>query len=538
MTPEEMKLQALRMQAKILQSRLGRGADPGRQIVPSQPGGELMTQGPGPGGHIDPSLYAMGAIGRRAAPAAPDAPATAMVERTGTEMPRVVTAADGTEFYLDPRTGRYADRQGMAMEEERRTSPAKALGLGYVRGYTVNAADEALGGVDAAKRERLRAMQDANQEAHPWLALTGEIAGAVTNPVARLIPAARTVLGGAGISGGAAAVDAFNRGEGDAASRGQDALEGGVGGFLFGLPFAMAGKGISKAYDGFARAAEKRPTVQNLKGLKTAAYRAVDESGEVFTRDDMAGLADRAKKILTEADFDDIADPQTAAALRLLEKRAGDQVTLSRLDRIRQTLWDRYNRGDEPLILDLIGEIDGLIDTRAGASATMRAARDANAVYRKAQMLDDAFKKAELQTESTGSGGNILNKYRQAVTSIVTNEKKAKWFSPQEIALMEAFIQGDVTENLLRRFGKMSPGGNGLMTFLNFYGATLDPSFLAVTGAAQAAKTSADNMSIAGKDRLLDAVSGFAPPAPQGPGLTPLGVGAGVAADNAWEERP
>lgn len=513
--------------------------DDTRQIVPSgfEIGtGQLQTAGPGPTGQIDPALYEMGAIARRFQPGQLSGFATN--PRTGTDMPQMVRAADGTVFYLDPATGGYIDRQGMTMREEATTSPAKALGVGYVRGYALNAADEAAGAMGGdLRREQFRAMQDANQEAHPWMTLGGEIAGAIANPLNRVLPAARSVMGALGMATASGAVDAFNRGEGGFRNRAEDAVAGGAGAALFSLPLIMVGKGISKGYDAFARNAAERPSVNAFKAAKTAAYRAVDASGEVFTGNEMADLANRAKAILSAADFDDIADPQTAAALRTLEARAGQDVTIGRLDRIRQTLWDRYNRGDEPLILDLISEIDDLIETRANASDLMRAARDANSTFRRIEMLENAFKKAELQTAATGSGGNILNKYRQAIEHIVSDPKKAKWFTPEQIAVMETFVRGNQAENALRRIGKMAPGGNGLMTYLNFYAATLDPTLIAATAAAQAAKTSADNMATAGRETVLDAAAGFVRPTPTGPGLNPLAIGAGVGADNVWQER-
>ena len=548
---DQRKLELRRKQLQLKQQALS-GAQPAQPSPPAaQPApepysatragfdvgnGQLMTAGPGPTGSIDPALYEMGAIGRRFHPG--QLPGMATNARTGTQMPEVVRDAEGVEYFLDPKTGSYSDRTGMQMREEQKASMLKALGLGYVRGYTLNSADEAAGAVGGDRmREQARAMQDANQEKFPLTTMVGEIAGAVANPVMRAIPAARTLLGAVGIGGATGAVDSFNRGEGGFANRAEDAAIGGAGAALFTFPLAMVGRGVSKGFDAFARGAAERPSVNAFRATKNAAYRAVDASGEVFTGDDMTGLASRAQAILSAADFDDIADPQTAAALRTLQSRAGQEVSLGRLDRLRQTLWDRYNRGDEPLILDMIGEIDDLIDTRAEASAAMRAARDANSTYRRVEMLEHVFRKAELQTDSTGSGGNILNKYRQAVTSIITDPKKAKWFSPEQIAVMEAFVKGGQSENVLRRVGKMAPSGNGLMTFLNVYASTIDPTFLAATVAAQGAKTSADNMAVAGREGVLDAAAGFVRPAPTGPGLNPVAVGAGVSADNAWRER-
>lgn len=501
--------------------------------------GELMRTGPGPTGQIDPALYEMGAIGRRMQPGTP-APSGAMATnpRTGTQMPQVVRDAQGNEFFLDPATGGYIDRTGMKMREDQQTSRLKALGAGYVRGYSVNAADEAAGAIGGdIQRERFRAMQDANQEAYPFTTMAGEIAGAISNPIMRAIPVARSVLGAVGIGGATGAVDAFNRGEGGFENRVEDAAVGGAGAALFTFPLALVGKGVSKGFDAFARNAAERPSSNAFKAAKNAAYRAVDNSGEVFSGPETAQLADDAARALQAGFFNEAADPQTAAALKVLQTQAGKDTPLTELDKIRQVLWNRYNRGEEPLILDMIGQIDDLIETKAGASDLMRAARDANSTYRRVEMLEHVFRKAELQTDSTGSSGNIQNKYRQAITAILVDPKKAKWFSPEQIAVMETFVRGNQTENALRRIGKMAPGGNGLMTYLNFYAATLDPTMIAASVAAQAAKTGSDNMSIAGREGVLDAAAGFVRPAPTGPGLNPLAVGAGVTADNAWQER-
>jgi hypothetical protein len=258
------------------------------------------------------------------------------------------------------------------------------------------------------------------------------------------------------------------------------------------------------------RRVEARPTIEALKAVKSAAYKAVDTSGETFGADEMRGLYAAAQKLADDGNFVREADPQTFGALRTLANYgddAGKEVSLTQLDKIRQSLWARYNRGDEPLVLDMIGAIDDLVASRADSSALMTAARAANSKYAKAELLEKAFRKARLETAATGSGGNVLNKYRQAVTHILTNPKEAKWFSAEEIAVMERFVMGTDAENVLRRIGKLSPGGNGLMLALNIYGAALDPKLLAVTGVGTAAKLAADKSAMRGSETILDAVS-------------------------------
>jgi hypothetical protein len=139
----------------------------------------------------------------------------------------------------------------------------------------------------------------------------------------------------------------------------------------------------------------------------------------------------------------------------------------------------------------------------------MTLAREANSRFKKAELLDLAMMtKAELQTASTGSGGNILNKYKQAITSILTNPNKAKWFNDAEKAQMEALVRGTTTENFMRQIGKLSPNGNGLMQALNLGAVAMNPAMLAVSAGSTAAKAIADNSGRRAVQGLLNTVSG------------------------------
>lgn len=437
---------------------------------------------------------------------------------------------------FNPGTGQVTSRDLLKGNVE--ANAADAAGMGYMQGYTLNSADEGMGAVagDFA-REKFRAADDAAREAHPLVYGLSQVAGNITSPATKLAPV-KTIKGAAAVAGTEAAVDSFNRGEGGAAERIRSVPRDAATGALFGATTAAAFKGLNYGTRKLFEKSVKRPTVENLRATKNAAYSAVDNSGEVFQPSDMQALYQRVQQAAADANFDDIADPQTAAALRILERRQGETVTLTRLDKLRQSLWDRYNRGDEPIILDMIGAIDDLISSRAGSSELMGAARAANARYAKAQVLENAFKKARLQTAATGSGGNILNKYRQAVTRIITNPKEARFFSEDEIALMEQFVMGTDVENTLRRAGKLAPGGNGLMTALNVYAASVDPSMLAITGAAAAAKGAADRASMKGSENILDAVSTgvIASPRPK-PVLSGPAAAGGIAGSQYFSGR-
>ncbi|MGR1583364.1 hypothetical protein ACSSNL_18115 [Thalassobius sp. S69A] len=371
--------------------------------------------------------------------------------------------------------------------------------------------DEAADKIAPGAGEGIRQVAGAMDRQRPKTALASEIGGAVLG--GSLLPGTSTVAGAAAEGAAYAALDAS--GAADGGDRINAAKDAAMAGALFGAGSKVALNFGSKAFQRLFNKSAERPTIESLRATKNAAYNAVDSSGEKFSPDDMKGLYQRILANLDASDFDDIADPQTAASLKMFERRQGEELTIGRLDKLRQTLWGRYSRGGEKLILDMIDEVDDLIESRAGTSDLMDAARLANSRYKKAEMLENAFQRAERETAASGSGGNILNKYRQAVTKILNNPKSAKWFNAGEIEVMEKFVRGSMSENALRRIGKLSPSGNGLMMALNLGAAAADPSMLAFTAAGAGAKEAADQSVERGRNRLLSTVSGHNPARPR-----------------------
>ena len=382
---------------------------------------------------------------------------------------------------------------------------------------------------------RIRNRQEVFQEDRPGLAAGARIAGAVASPAAKVLGPVRTVRGAAAAGGAFAGAEGFAEGEGGAKERLIDGAKAAPAGLLFaGLTSSLV-QGGSKGIQRVFSRAEKRPSVENLRAAKNAAYNEVRKSGVTFSQDDTLAAFNRLSRKAKTArwDLDSVSETDKFAfdALRTLERRAelGRPISLNNLDKTRQKLWDIYGKSDHPFVLEAIGEIDDMIAAKADGNATMRAARAANSRFSKAQVLNDAFNKAKRQTAATGSGGNILNKYRQAVNKIIDG-KEARYFSAEELAMMESFVMGDVSENTMRKIGKLSPNGNGLMTALNVYAATIDPALLAVTAAGTVAKESADKSAMRGSEALLDALSTgvIKPPRPQ-IDTSRLAVGSGVA---------
>jgi len=272
---------------------------------------------------------------------------------------------------------------------------------------------------------------------------------------------------------------------------------------------ARAAQAGAKAAPSAKAIKEATPTIEALRTTKSAAYKAVDDAGEVFTPEEMTGLRNRIETELADGNYVEGVDRQTDAVRSILGKKADTEMSLGQLDKLRQEFYKRLAAApNEVGIHDAIDAIDDMIAGRSDASTIMKAAREANARYKKAELLDFAFEKAKNQTDATGSGGNILNKYRQAVVSVLNNPKQSKWFSQAERDSMKAFIRGSKTQNAMRLIGKLSPGGNGLMTAINVLGAgATGGSSIALSGLAMGAKAISDSAAVRGGSKLIGQVS-------------------------------
>jgi hypothetical protein len=395
----------------------------------------------------------------------------------------------------------------------------ESMTLGIVGDEAAGRFDQAIGRGDYEERRDFYRDQETQLEAdHPGLALAADVApallpgGAVAKGVAKL----GTVVGrtAAGALAGATAAGTYGYAEGEGDDRAKNARNSAIAGAVLGAAapkitdFAAS---IPARVKGLFVRSAKRPTIQALKATKNAAYRAVDEAGETFDGDTMGQLAAHVRKVFEGDNYVEETDNALKATLSLLDRRAGKETTLTQLDSIRKNLWKRYaSAKDQPQILDAIASIDHVISKRGEASELMNVARAANSRYAKSQLLDDAFRKAKDQTAATGSGGNILNKYRQAVTSIINNERKAKFFTAGEIDMMREFVRGTPSENMKRLVGKLSPSGNGLMMSLHLIGgAATSGASLPLAAAGAIAKSSADKSAMRGASAVQDFVAGM-----------------------------
>ena len=272
---------------------------------------------------------------------------------------------------------------------------------------------------------------------------------------------------------------------------------------------ALITPGITnQTFKALAQRSANRPTVEALKNEKNQAYKLVSQGGEGFDADDIDNLISASTREAGVAGYYPLTDDTTTKALEYLNSLKGRTVYMDDLDKVRRKLGKLYKRADDEVaILSIIKSVDDIVASKAETNSLVQAARASNAKYSKALLLEKAFTKADKQIASTGSGGNVVNKYRQTLTSISENPKKAQFFTKDELATMDRIIKGNVGANTLRLIGKLSPSGNGLMAALNLGAVAMNPAMLGVSVTAGASKALSERQIIKAVEKLKDLVA-------------------------------
>jgi hypothetical protein len=289
-------------------------------------------------------------------------------------------------------------------------------------------------------------------------------------------------------------------------------------------PAARLGAPALGAARSIARAAT--PEIDDLYAAKDAAYKTVDQLGARYAPDAVDNLSVDMLRRASEANISPERHPKAYSMLVDWEKRGGQGMSLTELDQMRQVIRrDLIAGGDaaEGHFGNLfIKAIDDFIDTATPAKISgvtgqtadfaIRTARKANTVLRKSERLQDALEAARLRAAASGSGGNVDNAIRQELVRIV---KDPKTFSADEIAQMERIIMGGGrTQDMLRKLGKLSPSGNGLMAALGVGATMANPANAIIPAVGLAAKTISDRATQAGVQNLTKVVRGGANSAP------------------------
>ena len=266
-------------------------------------------------------------------------------------------------------------------------------------------------------------------------------------------------------------------------------------------------KGITnKTVNAFTKKASTNTSLETLRNAKNASYEAFEKAGGKLS----GNMDDLTRSMSDEVSKNDLFlgyAPGSAAGkhidgvLEAVNKFKGQEFNLAQLDKLRSSLYINYKKSKfDPRVAALRNKVDDFIENTAAsgnekALKILEQARANNRSYKKVELFDELMQKAELQTAATGSGGNIVNKYRQALNKILSNPNNRAMYDQKELEIMERLIKGNVPDNILRLIGKLSPTGNGLMAILNVTAVAFDPTFLAITAIGVTSKYLADKRS-------------------------------------------
>ena len=257
------------------------------------------------------------------------------------------------------------------------------------------------------------------------------------------------------------------------------------------------------------------------------AYKTSESHGIMVQPSAIKSAHDQIVSNLTDVGFHPKNQPEIKVALDELYKLTmptmqgrPNYTTLKGIDIINQIARDASSSPDSRT--RMMGKIfhegvDNLLESLSpknviGGNApeavqSLMEARNYWKLGRKTQKVEDMIDNAILETASTGSGGNINNKLKQAINKIIKeNKRKPGGWTPDELAAMRAVVEPSAGRDLARLVGKISPSGNGLHALLELGAVSHNPKFAPLIAGGHLAKTYADRATAAAVDDLLELI--------------------------------
>jgi len=334
------------------------------------------------------------------------------------------------------------------------------------------AASAATGGEYKSARDAYLSERERYADENPGKSLAAGIAGAlapggavakgVMRGAAALPTWAQTATIG-GITGGAQGA-----GDADDGDRAAGALTGGVFGAATGAALPAVIKGAGNAYRSVVGVDDVMPSAPSLKEAATRGYEQARNMGLEVKPEAIQGAAGRIRQTLSDAGYRDYLAPKTFRALSEME--TAQTGTIADLEGIRRLLSKAGgDLAERDAVRVAIGQLDDFAHTispddvlsgDAGAATKVLGEARANyAASKRAELIAEALRKAELQASSAGSGSNIDNAIRQQIKSLLNNPKKVRGFSAEELAQMRTVVEGSKLGNAARLVGKFAPTG-------------------------------------------------------------------------------
>jgi hypothetical protein len=202
------------------------------------------------------------------------------------------------------------------------------------------------------------------------------------------------------------------------------------------------------------------PDLTQLEAEKRGLYMMVDQSGFRFRNEDVRKMADdlaaevRRKGGPKAAQAFPMADTMVGR-LRELAKEPGG-VSLSQLDELRKDVYPMMIETEkDPYFGKMIrAKIDDL--TVNSSAPYIKEAHAANVKFEKADEIARKVRSGELRASVANSGENTQNNIRQKLRPLVDPDSPQQRlnYTPDERAALTRVVEGDATQNAMRRWEK------------------------------------------------------------------------------------
>lgn len=210
------------------------------------------------------------------------------------------------------------------------------------------------------------------------------------------------------------------------------------------------------------KALSKAPQIMSLPELeaaKKAAYKAVDASGFAFGKTDIAALANDFEHTVASSALSKTAKDEAQSIIDYTRRLAnGGPVTLAQLEKLHGDIYTALVKkgGDTGVVGSQFRQkINGLIDSTG--DTTVKAARDLNARFKKADVLVRKSRTADIQAEKD-YGGDYGRKLKNRLFPLINPDQQAanlRGATPDELAAITQMVTGTKLQNAASMVGGM-----------------------------------------------------------------------------------
>jgi hypothetical protein len=218
------------------------------------------------------------------------------------------------------------------------------------------------------------------------------------------------------------------------------------------------------------RKVEPALSAEQLALRADIAYRNAEKAGVIVSPDSLKAKVPQFEKVLKEEGFVPGLHPQLDTVLGEFQKQIETPKTLKELDQLRRTLKAPakfFENPDQQRITGkLIDEFDDYVKNLSAkdlaieggkvktATKELTKARNFYARSRKADEIDELFRRAEIRAGANFTQSGLENALRQELKTLSLNKKRFSMFSKTEQDAIESAAKGGSIQNILRNIGK------------------------------------------------------------------------------------